>query len=162
MICPRCGHTNTEGEELCVRCGNTLLPGGSFVQERRWVSAVFLTSRGSPSMRWPTHWRIPGRLPILPCRWPRVMCGSTGVTSISFLATVSWQCLGCPAARNQMLGRLWRRHRLWWPRVPAWAGWGSQRTGFADTAGRGIGGRSDRAGAGHQPFTTIIAGCSSR
>ena len=41
MICPRCGHANTEGEEICVRCGHTLLPGGSFVQERRWVSAVF-------------------------------------------------------------------------------------------------------------------------
>lgn len=41
MICPRCGHTNVAGEESCARCGNTLLPGGTFVQERRWVSAVF-------------------------------------------------------------------------------------------------------------------------
>ncbi len=41
MICPRCGHTNAAGEESCARCGNTLLPGGTFVQERRWVSAVF-------------------------------------------------------------------------------------------------------------------------
>ena len=41
MICPRCGYTNAAGEESCARCGNTLLPGGTFVQERRWVSAVF-------------------------------------------------------------------------------------------------------------------------
>jgi len=41
MICSRCGHTNVVGEESCSRCGNTLLPGGTFVQERRWVSAVF-------------------------------------------------------------------------------------------------------------------------
>ncbi|MBO1436473.1 AAA family ATPase [Meiothermus sp. CFH 77666] len=41
MICPRCGHTNVAGEESCARCGNTLLPGGAFVQERRWVSVVF-------------------------------------------------------------------------------------------------------------------------
>ncbi|ADD28443.1 putative adenylate/guanylate cyclase [Meiothermus ruber DSM 1279] len=41
MICPRCGHSSADGEEICVRCGNTLLPGGTFVQERRWVSAVF-------------------------------------------------------------------------------------------------------------------------
>jgi len=41
MICPRCGHNNVDGEEVCARCGNTLWPGGSFVQERRWVSAVF-------------------------------------------------------------------------------------------------------------------------
>jgi class 3 adenylate cyclase len=41
MICPRCGYTNAAGEETCVRCGNALLPGGTFVQERRWVSAVF-------------------------------------------------------------------------------------------------------------------------
>lgn len=41
MICPRCGHTNIAGEESCARCGNTLFAGGTFVQERRWVSAVF-------------------------------------------------------------------------------------------------------------------------
>ncbi|MBF6594196.1 MAG: AAA family ATPase [Thermaceae bacterium] len=41
MICPRCGFTNAPGSETCARCGNTLLPGGSFVQERRWVSVVF-------------------------------------------------------------------------------------------------------------------------
>lgn len=41
MICSRCGHTNAAGEDSCARCGSTLLPGGTFVQERRWVSAVF-------------------------------------------------------------------------------------------------------------------------
>ncbi|RDI95515.1 adenylate/guanylate cyclase [Meiothermus sp. QL-1] len=41
MICPRCGHSNAAGEEICAHCGNTLWPGGSFVQERRWVSVVF-------------------------------------------------------------------------------------------------------------------------
>jgi len=41
MLCPRCGYTNAAGEEICVRCANVLLPGGTFVQERRWVSAVF-------------------------------------------------------------------------------------------------------------------------
>ncbi len=41
MICPRCGHSNAASEENCARCGNPLLPGGGFIQERRWVSAVF-------------------------------------------------------------------------------------------------------------------------
>jgi len=41
MICPRCGYANAPSDETCARCGNTLLPGGSFAQERRWVSVVF-------------------------------------------------------------------------------------------------------------------------
>ena len=41
MVCPRCGYINAAGEETCARCANVLLPGGTFVQERRWVSAVF-------------------------------------------------------------------------------------------------------------------------
>lgn len=41
MICPRCGHSNPEGEESCLRCGAILRPGGGLIQERRWVSALF-------------------------------------------------------------------------------------------------------------------------
>ncbi|MDX2006845.1 MAG: AAA family ATPase [Meiothermus sp.] len=41
MVCPKCRYTNAPDEENCVRCGTPLMPGGSFVQERRWVSAVF-------------------------------------------------------------------------------------------------------------------------
>lgn len=41
MVCPRCGYANAPGDETCARCGNALLPGGNFVQERRWVSVVF-------------------------------------------------------------------------------------------------------------------------
>lgn len=41
MVCPRCGHSNPEGEESCLQCGAILRPGGGLVQERRWVSALF-------------------------------------------------------------------------------------------------------------------------
>lgn len=41
MICPRCGYANAPSDDTCARCGNALLPGGTLVQERRWVSVVF-------------------------------------------------------------------------------------------------------------------------